>query len=468
MRGLPTVEPASNTRVRRWDAVVVGAALPGLVAAARLGMAGHRVLVLEERAATEQPACLREPFFLGHMERDAVLGACLRALRIPLIDQRRVVPDPLALQVVLPEARLDVGEPALCVDEWVAWGLAKPEPSRALAAGLLEAGLAESEALLADPIVSVRGTRRSPEKITEIAERTKPSRGLPGALADAPERVRTVLGAWLRALSHLGGPEPSDAARAHLLGAPLRGSAATREAGALEAVLRRRIETLYGEFRTLPDAFRLVAAGGQPGVAPDADGSSGEIWVARALVLNAPRAALASAVTQDPVPDLLQSEAPRWKRLQLHWRLPQQEIPEAMAPRVVLVRDESEPLGGTNVIALRGFSAGGGLADLVATATLHADADDARCEAEIERAVRELLPFAGEQLVRVEGAAPRWDLDAPPADPAHGGWPETTELRIANKQPVYSLDRSAVAALGTDGDWLLGWRGGDAIAAELK
>ena len=38
MRGLPPVEVGVETRVRRWDAVIVGSALPGLVAAARLGL----------------------------------------------------------------------------------------------------------------------------------------------------------------------------------------------------------------------------------------------------------------------------------------------------------------------------------------------------------------------------------------------------------------------------------------------
>ena len=48
MRGLPTVETAPTTRIRRWDAVILGSAIPGLVAAVRLGMTGARVLIIEE------------------------------------------------------------------------------------------------------------------------------------------------------------------------------------------------------------------------------------------------------------------------------------------------------------------------------------------------------------------------------------------------------------------------------------
>lgn len=467
MRGLPAVDPGPQVRVRRWDAVVLGGALPGLVAAARLGMRGKRVLVLEEAAAAQRAACLREPFFFGGIDKHAVLGACLRALKVPLIDQRRIVRDPIAFQVVLPDARVEIGEPALSADEWVAWGLAKPELARTLTGALHEAGLAERDALLEDPIVCVRGTRRTPESPLEPAAQTPRQRGLPRALADAPERVQTVLAAWTRALSNLGGAAPGDAARARLLGAPFEGSADARGAGAVQHVLRRRIESLYGEFRTLPGPFRLLSAGGQPGLAPDANGESGEVWVGRALVLNAPLDALAGAVAQEP-PPLLKREPAAWRRLELHWRAPRAIVPEAMAPRVVLVGDESAPLRGTNLVTLRASSAENGLVDLVAAAVIPADAPAAQAEAEMEARIATLLPFAEGRLERSAEPEPRWDDAARLADPpGAGGWPSPSELRLDTKQPVYALERASIAGLGSEGDLLLGWRGGDAIAADL-
>src|SRR3990172_8047832 len=140
-------------RTRRWDAVVVGGGLPGLVTAIVLGQRGARVLVLEEEAATRGFPGLREPFFLPGSERESILGACLRALRIPLIDQRRVQTDPVGLQVVMPDARLDVGDAELTASEWVAWGLAKPHLARSLARGLASAAEAERRALLAPSFV---------------------------------------------------------------------------------------------------------------------------------------------------------------------------------------------------------------------------------------------------------------------------------------------------------------------------
>jgi hypothetical protein len=293
-------------------------------------------------------------------------------------------------------------------------------------------------------------------------------RGLPAALDAAPDRVRRVLAAWTRALSNHGGTEPCAEARAHLLGVPLAGCAGGHEAGVVHGVLRRRIEALYGEFRTLPAAFRLVSAGGQPAVVPDAEGSSGEVWSARALILNAPRAALARCVAQDPVPELLEAQATPWRRLKLHWRIPRALVPNAMAPRVVMLRDESEPPSDANLVCLRSFHGKQELMDLVASATIHTSANAVPLEAEIEALVQGLLPFAESQLARVHHPALRWDDDNALADPAAGsGWPGATELRLGTRQPVYALERAGIAALGSDGDLLLGWRGGDAIAAEI-
>jgi hypothetical protein len=82
--------------------------------------------------------------------------------------------------------------------------------------------------------------------------------------------------------------------------------------------------------------------------------------------------------------------------------------------------------------------------------------------------VADLMPFAEGRFERVREPQPRWDDDGRLPDPSPGhGWPADAELRLPTKQPVYLLDRAAVAALGFEGDLLLGWRAGDAIAADL-
>jgi hypothetical protein len=481
VQGLPAVASGPSTRTRRWDAVILGGALPGLVAAVRMGMRGARVLVLEEEAAAKRFPGLREPFWMSGANKEGVLGACLRALGVPLIDQRRIESDPVAFQVVLPDARIDVGEPHLCVDEWVAWGLAKPEEARALVRAIAGAAEAERDALLEASFVRSgrrlslpgrRGGAAALDPAVAPARPTRHARGLPGELAEAPLRLRAILDAQVRALCHLGAGAPSAQARARLLGAPLEGGATVRGNDPwLRGILRRRIESLYGEFRSVPERFRLVSSGGQPGLAPDEAGESGEVWVGRALVLNAPRSALAAAVCQQPPPEPLAGPAPRRFHHQLHLRVARNLLPEAMAPRVIALADPERPALGVGSVMLRRLACSDDpeLAHLVVSTLLEIPEPDlAAREAEMTAAVTRLMPFAEGRLGRVATPPLRWDDDAALDDPADGeGWPGDVEVRLGTRQPIYRLERAAVAGLGFEGEILLGWRGGDAIAADL-
>jgi hypothetical protein len=254
-----------------------------------------------------------------------------------------------------------------------------------------------------------------------------------------------------------------------LLGLALESTAllATGESG-LRGLLRRRIESLHGEFRSVSGAFRLVATAQQPGIEV---GGTGEILVGRALVLNAPRDALARAVGEDPVPEPLVAAPATRRRLSLHFRLPPDALPVGMAPRVIVVREMERPMEDTNVVTLRVFTPPRPRApvDLVASAVIPCQGFDSEAaEAEITAAVTELLPFSEGSIQRVPVRAPRWDIEGLLADPSPGaGWPGESEIRLACRQPVYALERCGVASLGFDGDLLLGWRAGDAIAADL-
>jgi hypothetical protein len=480
VKGLPATETGVSTRTRRWDAVIVGTALPGLVAAVRIGMRGGRVLVLEEEAAEGRFPGMREPFWVSGANKEGVLGSCLRALGVPLIDQRRIEADPMAFQVVLPDARLDVGEPHLCVDEWVAWGLAKPDDARALVRAIGAAAEAERDALLESPFVRAgrrlalggrRGSAMAVDPPPITAKPARHARGLPGEVDAASPELRAILDAQVRTLCHLGAGSPSAQARARLLGGPLEGGGVVRGADPwLRGILKRRIAALYGEFRSVPERFRLVSVGGQPGLAPDEAGDSGEVWVGRALVLNAPSSGLASAVAQEPL-GLLAGPALRHRRHSVHLLVARELIPEAMAVRVILVADPGLPATGANGVTVRRLLAADDptQAHLVVSAVLEASEPDlAAREEEMIAAVAGLMPFAEGRLVRVSEPIARWDDDAALEEPAAGnGWPGEVDIRVGSKQPVYRLDRAAVAGLGFEGEILLGWRGGDAIAADL-
>ncbi len=473
MRGLPALAASATQRTRRWDAVVLGGALPGLIAAVRLGMRGARVLVLEEGVALAAFPGLREPFLMTGGDGNGVLASCLRALGVPLIDRRRLAPDTSAYQLVYPGARLDVGDPVSTIEELVAWRVAEPEAAHELVRALADAATAEREAMLLAPVV--RGTRRlplgqrRPAVVTPRAEGVRHPRGLPAAVASAPVELAALFAAQVRALSNLGASAPSPEARARLLGLALEGTALLSPGqGGLRGLLRRRIESLYGEFRSVNGAFRLVAAAQQPGIELD---GTGEILVGRALVLNAPRDALARAIGEDPVPEPLHAAPAIRRRLSLHFRLKPDALPAGMAPRVIIVREMERPMDATNVVTLRVFQPPRPRdpVDLVASAVIPSQDEAApAAEVEITAAVSELLPFAQRSLTRVRWRAPRWDVEDLLADPSPGeGWPGESEVRLACRQPVYALERCGIASLGFDGDLLLGWRAGDAIAADL-
>ena len=477
MRGLPVLDASETIRVRRWDAVVLGGALPGLVTAVVLGMRGARVLILEEEAAVSGFAGLREPFLLTGAGNDGVLGTCLREIGIPLIDRRRIVSDPLAYQVVLPDARPEVREPARTIEELVGWGLAKPDEAQALVRALVQAAAAEQDAMFESAVVRSSGrrarvVRRSPKQAPgdAIDARTAPrARGLPAEVAAVAPPLARFLAAQTRVLSNLGGTPPPPEAQARLLGAAFEGSAVLLgENDGLRQLLRRRIESLYGEFRAISGGLRLIVAANQPGVAMQ---DRREVWVGRALVLNATRYGLAVAHGEDPVPDLLRCPPATHQRVRLHFVARRAVLPEGMASRVICAGNETEGDEGADVVAVRVLPGpkGAERADLLVSAVLPADrADAAAAEAQFTPVLERLMPFSRGHFVRKREAAPVWDSDALLSDPAPGsGWPADCEIRRSSRPPVYELDRAGVAALGFEGDILLGWRAGEVIAADL-
>ncbi len=460
----------AHHRARRWDVVVLGSALPGLVAAIRLGMARLRVLIVEEEAAACEPDLLRDPFFLTSAEPETALGACLRALGIPMIDRRGLEADPIAYQVLLPDARVEVGGAIATAEELVAWGLAKPEAAREILRALEAASEAEREASLAAPIVRRSGLRSLPRS---AGASSRHLRGLPQSVAHPPAELVPVFEAQVRILSGLGQGTPSPEARARLLGSGLEGgSAFSRPGVSLRMLLRHRIETLHGEFRTIGDSFELVELGDHPGIArlgPQ------DYWLGRALVLNAPASLLARALERwdRKPPPYLKGAAPRHRRLSLHLRAQRDVVPEALARRAILVGDPDAPVTGANAISLAVHPSerGGLFAELIASALVEDEpASLAESDALIEEAVRHLMPFSRGRISRVPNPArPLWDDEAAlPAPAAPDGWPGEVEIRTPGRQPIFRLPREGLAGLGLEGDLLLGWRAGDAIREELS
>ena len=474
MQGLPPI--GCSYRVRRWDAVVLGSALPGLIAAIRLGMRGHRVLILEEEAAAVAYPGMREPFMMSGSGSDGVLGSCLKALEIPLIDRRRIRASFPAYQVALPSARVDVGDADRTVEELEAWDLSPEETARDLVDSLQAGSEVQQRALLAAEIYSggrrlPRLARRAPSlplKLERQPNRREPIEDPIGRAVAEASPLAAFCDAQLRALSDFAEIEPPTAIRTRLLGAALGGAAEIVEGHRwLRDLLNQRIASLYGETRRLRGAFRLVSAGNQPAVELE---RTPEVCAARALLINAPLPALRDVIADDPIPDLLKGPAASHQRLSVHLRGPHRALPEGMAARVIRIGNLSEKISGTNLIRLRIFENPDGIdpADLIASAVVPIDATADAIRDEIESAVASLFPLGREGWVRVASPAPLWDRDEFLADPhGEGSWPARIPLRPVSRTPAYVLDRWKLGALGFEGDLLLGWRAGDAIASDL-
>ncbi len=446
----PRDEPA-RLRARRWDAIVLGGSLPGLVTATRLALAKKRVLLVEEETAARHPPSLRDPFVVPHANGGAV-DQCLRALGLPLIDRRRLVTDEVGLQVLLPGVRADVGNAARTADELVAWGLAKPDTATAWIGAWVAASEADATALAHDALVrSGRGLGLGRRRGHET----------PGPEPE-PE---SPLGAWLDtlqvALTHDGSRPAARAVGAVLEGVALFGSAAE----SLNGLLRQRFQALHGEIRLVSQRFSLVNLDGSAAIRP---GHGAELWVARAMVLNTPIHPLRHQLREaGGDPEFLPEPRVRGRRIGVCFDTERDQIPEGMARRLV----DAGAAGDAPVRIGWNPSRSGARAEVFASALAPlGDAGAAAAlEDELGTRIRTLLPFAGERLHPREAAdRPLWDDDAVVEGGLSGqSWPAEVAIRLVSRPLVYWLPRGAVASLGTEGECLLGWRAGDAILGDL-
>ncbi len=450
-RGLPD---GAHLRARRWDVLVLGSALPGLAAAVRLGMAGLRVLVAEEDAAARTPDLLREPFFTPG---GPVLDGCLRALGVALIDRRALEPQELSYQVLLPESRVDVGGVPLTTEELVAWGLAKPEEAAVLLHDISEAGRAEGQVLLESDLTHKSAGRRVRNATTGAA-----SRGLPASLPEAGDDLGRFFDAQSRLLAGDSTRNLTPEAAARVLGGALAGGARfPQPEQTLRALLRRRLESLHGEIRTLGCPFGLVELGDAPGLArigPD------DAWLGRAMLLNAPGERIAHALRewQQDVPKLVTGKAPTHRRLAVQLVGLREAVPEPLADRAIhWDGSDASPIE----IAQYPSSRGSRFVDLVVAREIPFDADDEREAARMLETIAEFVPTDPRQAKRAPLAPrPLWDDETARGPRSAGlGWPAAVDPRTPGRSTVFQLPRNEVASLGTEGDLLLGWRIGDVI-----
>ncbi|MCP5068436.1 MAG: hypothetical protein GY946_17890 [bacterium] len=457
----PRIEARNALRSRRWDVLILGSALPGLVVGIRLAMAGHRVLVAEEDTTARTPLLFREPFTVPGVLGNGLVDQALRALGIPSIERRRFTPGEVAYQVLLPEARLDVGDRDLTARELVAWGLAKPEEARALTHELERSAAALGQGLLEAAFVK-RSSRLAP-----LSRETPAGAGLPTGVHTADGELAAYFSLQSRGLCELPEGEPGPEATTRLLGATLAGGTghSTGETGLLGA-LRERLENLHAEFRTIGCPFEFVELGGHPGILRS---GPGDAWFGRALVINTIGGALTTALEGwgKPVPGFLGGARPAFRRCAVHFRALREVVPEPLAPRALLPAPESGPITSPIRLSLHPSPRGKRFAELVAAATIPADADPEPVAEALEAEIRTLMPFS-ERRLKAGPLAPTPGWDDPMGQPGQSpSWPSAVTVRTRSREPVFTLPREEVASLGLEGELLLGWRAGDAIREEL-
>jgi hypothetical protein len=190
------------------------------------------------------------------------------------------------------------------------------------------------------------------------------------------------------------------------------------------------------------------------------------------LVLNAPLSGLAAAQRDaGAAPSLLLEAAaqPSRRGAWIDVRCDPQVIPEGMAPRVIYVAEDGgdEP----SVVTLARAPAANPhdpVPILVRSVIDPARTSRDQARERLVNAVRTLMPFSTGRILEREHTLPSWDDDDALCD-AEGAavWPPEVDLRLAPRRPIFFLPRAETACLGTEGDVLLGWRAGDAIAGEM-
>lgn len=426
--------------------LVLGSSLGALVAASELARAGLRVVLFEEETHAKRPGALREPFVLTGLGTGEPLDLLMRELSVPLLERRELVREDVALQVVLPGARIDVGGGrAALLRDLDAYGVCAPAVARRWLEEADAAGDEERAALVDGRLVASQGG---------LAERWGALRGHGRArtseLGAPPAELSALVVAQLAACSWLAPPALTPAGTMVLRSLRDGAFRAPHAGRRFTEIFRRRFLSSHGEIRPV-GAFGLSSDGGEVSV----DLPRHRLF-ARAALVGGPRALLARHV-QEVAP------APRWLRgtpepVQLPSYLARAEraaIPVGMASRLVyaggdapgdlwwlsrLPDDEDEQV---EWIALRGPGAAG-----------------RPWEAPLEH----LAPFSEGRIVPVTaGPTATWDVDG-----VDLRFPEPRQPLVLKRRPLIAAIGPEVAPeLGIEGEMLIARQVADQLIERL-
>jgi len=413
----------------RCDVLVLGSTLGGLVAATYIARSGLRVVLIEEDVHAKRPPLLREPFLLSGLESDGWVRRILRELALPLREQQSIQSQRPALQVVLPDARVDV----------------VPD---------IEALTRELDAYqICDESSALPWLRAHSERANEIRAALwndgSAKRVRTGSLPMAPSPKAGHFCAAIFASSRPLGAPPTLTEGSLLLRAALQAEFRMPDAGThFLDLFRRRFQSLHGEILSA-GTFSLERT--RDGFQIDLERDS---FHAQALVVAVPRSLLPKALTSpDNLPAELRSGAPPRHNPSRLFRVDASCLPPGMGDRTIVAGGPPE--------AVHWYAHSPDPKD-PSVVWLRIHGPGARSVSE-QQPFGDLCPFPLRGVVPSDpGPEPNWDVDA--ADlrfgPGPRSWPRS-------RLPICFVGPEASASLGFEGEILLARHRAQTLARPL-
>lgn len=469
-----------------YDVITIGDDLAGLIAATLCARRGLRVLIAEtavtppERYALGPYTLPRAPLaFVG--ETSPAVRRVIAELNFMQVLRRRLTPLRPSFQVILPDARLDIGLDADANGRELAREL--PAEREALEAFF---GRAAEASKLLDPVLGQdisfppegfwerRELGRSESRVPGVDEdllpgiplghRARALVSLPAAFslgcdprAASPMAIMRAFDLWRRGAARLEGGRET-------LRQMLLEKMRTQHAGEIRAVVPGSVVTRWGRATglTLRDRDETLGAANLISAAPIAE--CGDLFGEKRpkKIFQLQRAILPTAYRY--VLNLVVSEA---------------GIPEGIAPISFVVNDPAQPLIGDNAFAIHVGEADEQarvVVTLVANAPAPQDGENlddimSQLRGRLRRRLEEVLPFSGEHTLAVhspnqaripEGLEVK---DPPPVMAPEPLWTSTLPAALGVGAAPYDVGVKSLTTacsqnlpgLGLEGDFAAGW-----------